>query len=76
VSAPGWRITLDLYRSTWTWTTHNPEGGSFGSTHSGSKRVALAQALRGVPAGADYTLEFMREGRMVRSEGRRVEVRS
>jgi hypothetical protein len=72
MSGPGWRITLDLYRSTWTWMTHNPQGGSFGSTYCGSKRVALAQALRGLPPGASYTLESLREGRMVRSEARRV----
>lgn len=45
-------ITMNKHRSTWHWFCKNPQDGGFGSTHCGSKTVALYKALRGVPAGA------------------------
>ena len=51
----GWHVRMDRYGATWSWFTTNPSGGGFGSSHCGSKGVALAHALRGVPAGP-YTL--------------------
>lgn len=47
-------VTMDKYKSTWTYFTRNPEGGGFGSNFCGAKRVALSRAIRGVPKGAKY----------------------
>ena len=47
----GYRITLRKERSTWYWTTFNPQGGSFGMNYQGSKAGALGRAMRGVPVG-------------------------
>lgn len=45
------KIVLRKSRSTWYWTAHNDMGGSFGSNHSGSKKVALHVAAHGAKPG-------------------------
>jgi hypothetical protein len=59
---PQWKIRMDKYRSTWNWFVTNPQGGGFGSNHCGTKRVALANALRSVPIGEAY--ELVTNGRL------------
>jgi hypothetical protein len=51
-----WKVRMTKYRSTWSWFTTNPQGGGFGSSHCGSKRVALHHATRAIPTGTAYTL--------------------
>jgi hypothetical protein len=58
------KITLDKKRATWHYTAHNNYGGSFGSTHCGSKKVALGMAALGVKVGQYF--EVVTNGR---SEG-------
>jgi hypothetical protein len=50
------KITLAKHRSTWYWTAHNEVGGSFGSNHCGSKKVALHTAAIGVQPGQTFEL--------------------
>ncbi len=56
IVAVRWRIRMDKYRATWNWFTTNPQGGGFGSNHCGTKAVALASAVRCIPAGEPYEL--------------------
>ena len=49
-------VRMDKHRSTWCWFTTNPQGGGFGSTHCGTKKVALQTAIRNIPVGASYLL--------------------
>jgi hypothetical protein len=49
-------VRMSKYRSTWSWFTTNPQGGGFGSNHCGTKRDALARALRSLRAGDKYSL--------------------
>jgi hypothetical protein len=51
-----WKVRMTLYRSTWSYFTENPQGGGFGSTHCGSKKVALWKATLGIPSGETYLL--------------------
>jgi len=48
------KIELRKSRSTWHWTAHNEMGGSFGSNHCGSKKVALHVAARGSEPGMPF----------------------
>ena len=48
------KITLRKSRSTWYWTAHNEMGGSFGSNHCGSKKVALQTAAHGSEVGMPF----------------------
>lgn len=50
------KISLRKVRSTWYWTAYNDQGGSFGSTHAGSKKVALQVAAVGVQPGQLFWL--------------------
>lgn len=52
----GWKVRMDKYRSTWSYFTTNPQGGGFGSSHCGTKRVALHNATRFIPRGESYVL--------------------
>jgi hypothetical protein len=63
------KITLRKSRSTWYWTAHFAAGGSFGSNHCGSKKVALAHAARGVKIGESFELvtNEKSEGRFTRA---------
>jgi hypothetical protein len=45
------KVTLNKHRATWYWTAHNDMGGSFGSNHCGSKKVALHRAAVGAVPG-------------------------
>jgi hypothetical protein len=56
------KITLRKVRSTWYWTAHNEMGGSFGSTHAGSKKVALATAARGATVPFEVVTHEKSEG--------------
>lgn len=49
-------VRMDKHRATWHYFTTNPQGGGFGSNHCGTKRVALAYALRSVASGTEYRL--------------------
>lgn len=51
------KITLVKHRSTWHYTSFNDVGGSFGSNHCGSKKVALHKAAIGVLPGQTFELE-------------------
>lgn len=51
-----WKVRMDKHRATWNWFTTNPQGGGFGSNHCGTKRVALASAIRNIPKGERYEL--------------------
>ena len=51
-----YKVIMNKHRSTWSYTTVNEVGGSFGSNHCGAKYVALHKALRTVPTGAKYRL--------------------
>jgi hypothetical protein len=51
------KISLRKVRATWHWTAHNDMGGSFGSTHAGSKKVAVGMAALGVKPGQTFELE-------------------
>ena len=50
------KITLTKSRSTWHYVAHNDQGGSFGSNHCGSKKVALHKAAIGAVPGQYFTL--------------------
>ena len=51
-----WKVRMDKHRSTWHWFTTNPQGGGFGSTHCGTKKVALYEAVKHIPQGVQYLL--------------------
>ena len=51
-----WHVNMDKHRATWFYFTGNPQGGGFGSNHCGSKKVALAKAIRNIPQGAQFDL--------------------
>ena len=50
------KVRLNKHYSTWYWYVENPQGGGFGSNYCGSKAVVMKSALRGLAAGAKYTL--------------------
>lgn len=51
-----YKVNLRKLRATWHWFTTNPQGGGFGSTHCGSKKVALDDATRWLKPGTQYQL--------------------
>lgn len=61
----GYAVTLRKYRSTWYWTTHNPQGGSFGSNLCGAKATAYKYATMNIPAGVPFVVITENEGRHV-----------
>lgn len=63
-----WRVSLRKFRSTWHWFTANPQGGGFGSSHQGSKRVAQTAAFRNIPRGALVEIVTEHEGRQIKRE--------
>ena len=67
-----WCVNLNKHRATWTHTTHNPHGGSFGSNYCGPQYIALARATRNIPIGASYTLMVNGKdrGTHIKTEGR------
>lgn len=66
--AADWRVSLRKYRSTWHWFTTNPQGGGFGSSHQGSKRVAHKAAFRCIPAGALVEIITEHDGQQINRE--------
>jgi len=61
-------IRLRKYRSTWYYFTRNPQGGGFGSNHCGSKRIALHNAMRGIPSGSIVTIETRHKEKIINTE--------
>ena len=50
------KITLRKSRATWFYVAHNEMGGSFGSNHCGTKKVALHKAAIGAKPGQTFEL--------------------
>jgi hypothetical protein len=70
------KITLTKHRATWHYTAHNDVGGSYGSNHCGSKKVALHKAAAAVAPGEPFELitNGKNEGRWtVNAQTRKVE---
>lgn len=65
-------ITIRSYGSGyWALTVRNAEGGSFGTKRE-TKSAAIAEAMRSVRAGEDYTMVVDNgRGRVAVEEGRR-----
>ena len=53
---PQYHVRLDKHASIWSYFTTNPQGGGSGSSHRGSKALALILATRNIPAGSTYVV--------------------
>ena len=49
-----YKVKLRKERATWYWYVENPQGGGGGSNFVGTKKSALAAALRSVKVGSPY----------------------
>jgi len=52
-----WQIRIKKSGATWYWFTENPQGGGLGSNYCGPKHIAMFQAMRNMPDGANYTVK-------------------
>jgi hypothetical protein len=52
-----YKLQIKKVRSMWSYTLHNPQGGSFGSNAVTTRKGIIYRAIQHLPTGTRYELE-------------------